>query len=67
MRSILRGLCVPDKLADAVAYLPLQSIESINGPIFLRLKQSAPKVGAGKAGKKVGGVRALAGRGGKAG
>lgn len=27
MRTILRGLCVTDKVADAVAYLPLQSIE----------------------------------------
>ena len=46
MRFMLRGLCLPDRLADAVAYIPLQSIESISGPVFSRLKQSAPKVGA---------------------
>jgi len=35
VRSILSGLCVPDKVADSVAYSPLQNIESIEGPIFL--------------------------------
>jgi hypothetical protein len=53
MRSILRGLCVPDKVADDVAYAPLQTIESIDGPIFSRLKQNAPKVTAMKPSKKV--------------
>ncbi|RFO96720.1 TetR/AcrR family transcriptional regulator [Rhodoferax lacus] len=58
VRSILRGLCVPDKLADAVAYLPLQSIESIEGPIFSRLKQNAPKPQTAKAAKKAAPTRA---------
>jgi AcrR family transcriptional regulator len=53
MRSILRGLCVPDKVADDVAYAPLQKIESIEGPIFSRLKQNAPKVTTIKPSKKV--------------
>lgn len=44
VRSILRGLCVPDKLADTIAYSPLQTIESIDGPIFSRLKQNGQKI-----------------------
>ena len=53
MRSILRGLCVPDKLAEAIAFSPLQSIESIDGPIFSRLKQNAPRETTVKLGKKI--------------
>ena len=53
VRSILRGLCVPDRLAEAIAYSPLQSIASIEGPIFSRLKQSAPKATTVKLAKKV--------------
>lgn len=51
MRAMLRGLCVTDKLA----YLPLQSIESINGLIFSRLKQSVPEVGCVRRGEVGGG------------
>jgi hypothetical protein len=59
MRSILRGLCVPDKVAEAIAYAPLESIKSIDGPIFSRLKQSPPKVLTEKPQKKTGPTRSV--------
>lgn len=53
IRSILRALCVPDNIAEKVASAPLKTIESIEGPIFSRLKQNAPKVTTNKPSKKV--------------
>lgn len=44
--SVLRALCVPEEQARAIAFGPLQVIESIEGPIFSRLKQSIPKIPA---------------------
>ncbi len=40
MVSILRGLCVPESKAKEIAFQPLKVIESIDGPIFSRLKQN---------------------------
>jgi len=50
--SILRGLCVPEQEARAIAFGPLQEIESIEGPIFSRLKQNTVKVTGGKSTKQ---------------
>ena len=41
VNSILRGLCVPDALAQSIAFMPLKAPASIDGPIFSRLQQKS--------------------------
>lgn len=44
MKTILRGLCVPEDVAHEIAFSPLQISESVKGPIFSRLMQKIPAV-----------------------
>jgi len=52
VHSILRGLCVPEAQAKAIAFSTVQAIASIEGPIFSRLTQSTPRKAVAKPARK---------------
>lgn len=52
IKSILRGLCVPEEDLDAIAFMPIPTLDDISGPIISSMK---PKED-GKKGKRKKGV-----------